>query len=129
MFRYGAPATLAALVDFEMSTVGDPLLDLAWVLMGWPDAGEDRTRTGYVDYTGMPDRADLLEHYAKISGRDVGEIDYYIVLARFKLAIVLEGGYARVVKGEAHNPKMAYYGDAVLRSAARAAELARTTRL
>ncbi|TDD86043.1 phosphotransferase family protein [Actinomadura darangshiensis] len=129
MFRHGAPARLAALVDFEMATVGDPLLDLAWVVMGWPDAGEDRGGQGYVDYTGMPDRADLLEHYARVSGRDVSEIDYYVILARFKMAIVLEGGYARHVGGEADNPKMAHYGDAVLRTAAAAAELAAATRL
>ncbi|WP_405735296.1 phosphotransferase family protein [Streptomyces sp. NBC_01537] len=129
MFQHGTPARLAALVDFEMSTVGDPLLDLGWVLMGWPDADEDRTQKGYVDYTGMPDRADLLEHYAKVSGRDVSEMDYYVILARFKMAVVLEGGYARHVKGEGGNPKMAYYGKAVLDMAAQAAELAATTRL
>jgi len=129
MFRHGAPAELAALVDFEMATVGDPLLDLGWVIMGWPDADEDRTQKGYVDYTGMPDRSDLLEHYAKVSGRDVGEIDYYVILARFKMAVVLEGGYARHVKGEGGNPKMAHYGDVVLQMAAQAAELAATTRL
>jgi aminoglycoside phosphotransferase (APT) family kinase protein len=129
MFHHGAPARLAALVDFEMATVGDPLLDLGWVIMGWPDADEDRTQKGYVDYTGMPDRADLLEHYAKVSGRDVGEIDYYVILARFKMAVVLEGGYARHVRGEGGNPKMAHYGDVVLQMAAQAAELAATTRL
>jgi aminoglycoside phosphotransferase (APT) family kinase protein len=129
MFQHGTPARLAALVDFEMSTVGDPLLDLGWVLMGWPNADEDRTQKGYVDYTGMPDRADLLEHYAKVSGRDVSEMDYYVILARFKMAVVLEGGYARHVKGDGGNPKMAYYGDAVLNMAAQAAELAATTRL
>ena len=43
MFRHGAPARLAAMVDWEMSTVGDPLLDLAWVMNGWTDPGEDRT--------------------------------------------------------------------------------------
>ncbi|QIY93658.2 phosphotransferase family protein [Streptomyces sp. S1D4-11] len=130
MFKHGAPAELAALVDFEMATVGDPLLDLGWVVMGWPNADEDRDAAGrYADYTGMPDRADIIEHYAKVSGRDVGDIDYYVILARFKMAIVLEGGYARHVKGDGGNPKMAYYGDAVLQMAARAAELAATTRL
>jgi aminoglycoside phosphotransferase (APT) family kinase protein len=77
----------------------------------------------------MPDRADIIEHYAKVSGRDVADIDYYVILARFKMAIVLEGGYARHVKGDGGNPKMAYYGDAVLQMAAQAAELAATTRL
>ncbi|MFE2519282.1 phosphotransferase family protein [Streptomyces mirabilis] len=69
MFKHGAPAELAALVDFEMATVGDPLLDLGWVVMGWPNADEDRDAAGrYADYTGMPDRADIIEHYAKVSG-------------------------------------------------------------
>jgi aminoglycoside phosphotransferase (APT) family kinase protein len=129
MFHHGAPARMAAIVDWEMGTVGDPLLDLAWVVMGWPDEGEDRSGSGYVDYEGMPDRADLLERYATVSGRDVDEIDYYVVLARFKMAIVLEGGYARFVQGGADNPKMAAFGDVVLSMADKAAELARTTTL
>jgi aminoglycoside phosphotransferase (APT) family kinase protein len=128
MFSHGAPARLGAMVDWEMSTVGDPLLDLAWVMNGWTDPGEDRTK-GYVDCTGMPSRKEMLDHYATVSGRDVDEIDYYIILARFKLAIVLEAGYARVVAGEADNPKMAKFGDVVLDMAARAAELAATTPL
>ncbi|MEU5880491.1 phosphotransferase family protein [Spirillospora sp. NPDC047279] len=129
MFRHGAPARLAALVDFEMATIGDPLLDLAWVLMNWPDADEDRSVTGYVDYGGMPDRADLAARYAEVSGRDVGELDYYLILARFKMAVVLEGGYARHVNGQADNPAMAHFGDVVLRTAAAAADLAAATRL
>jgi aminoglycoside phosphotransferase (APT) family kinase protein len=119
MFRHGAPATLAA-------TVGDPLLDLGWVMNGWTDPGEDRTQ-GYVDSTGMPSRAEVLDHYAKVSGRDVDEIDYYVILARFKLAIVLEAGYARVVAGTADNPSMAAYEHVVLDTMAAAAELASTT--
>ena len=128
MFNHGAPAQLAAMVDWEMSTVGDPLLDLAWVMNGWTDPGEDRT-AGYVDCTGMPSRAEMLEHYATVSGRNVDEIDYYVILARFKLAVVLEGGYARRVSGEAENEKMDLFGDVVLDMAAKAADLARTTAL
>ena len=128
MFHHGGPARMAAIVDWEMGTVGDPLLDLAWVVMGWPDEGEDRG-SNYVDYNGMPNRADLLERYATVSGRDVDEIDYYVILARFKMAIVLEGGYARYVKGGADNPKMASFGDVVLQMADKAAELAASTSL
>jgi aminoglycoside phosphotransferase (APT) family kinase protein len=128
MFGHGAPARLAAMVDWEMSTVGDPLLDLGWVMNGWTDPDEDRTQ-GYVDSTGMPSRAEVLDHYAKVSGRSVDEIDYYVILARFKLAIVLEAGYARVVAGEADNPKMAMFGDVVLEMARKAADLASTTTL
>ena len=166
MFHHGAPARMAAIVDWEMGTVGDPLLDLAWVVMGWPDdtgggptgdegdgggptgdegdggegdggegegdGGEGpagRRVGGYVDYTGMPGRDDLLERYASVSGRDVDEIDYYVILARFKMAIVLEGGYARYVAGGADNPKMEAFGPVVLDMARAAAELARTTSL
>jgi aminoglycoside phosphotransferase (APT) family kinase protein len=128
MFHHGGPARLAAMVDWEMSTVGDPLLDLAWIMNGWTDPGEDRTK-GYVDCTGMPTRAEMLDHYATVSGRSVDEIDYYVILARFKLAIVLEAGYARVVSGEADNPTMAAFGDVVLNTMAAAAELASTTAL
>jgi aminoglycoside phosphotransferase (APT) family kinase protein len=127
MFHHGGPARLAAIVDWEMATIGDPLLDLGWVLMGWPNPDEDRAATGYVDYQGMPSREDLMERYARVSGLPVDEIDYYVVLARFK--IVLEGGYARYVQGGADNPKMAAFGDVVLDMARNAAALARTTRL
>ncbi len=154
MFHHGAPARMAAIVDWEMGTVGDPLLDLAWVVMGWPDdtgggptgdegggdegggdegGGDEgpagRRVGGYVDYTGMPGRDDLLERYASVSGRDVDEIDYYVILARFKMAIVLEGGYARFVAGGADNPKMEAFGPVVLDMARAAAELASTTSL
>ncbi len=128
MFGHGAPARLAAIVDWEMSTVGDPLLDLGWVMNGWTDPGEDRTK-GYVDATGMPSRAQVLDHYATVSGRSVEEIDYYVILARFKLAIVLEGGYARVVKGEADNPSMKAYEYVVLDNMRAAADLAAATTL
>jgi aminoglycoside phosphotransferase (APT) family kinase protein len=128
MFNHGAPAQLAAMVDWEMSTVGDPLLDLGWVMNGWTDPGEDRTK-GYVDSTGLPSRDQILDHYATVSGRSVEEIDYYVILARFKLAIVLEGGYARVVAGTADNPSMAAFGPIVLDMMQGAADLASTTPL
>ncbi|MHB8669086.1 MAG: phosphotransferase family protein [Acidimicrobiales bacterium] len=129
MYRSGSPARLAAIVDWEMATVGDPLLDLAWVVGSWPSEGEEPEVTGYVDYRGMPAREELLERYALESGRPVDEIDYYVILARFKLAIVLEAGYARVVQGTADNPKMAAFGPIVLGLAQKAAELARSTPL
>ncbi len=128
MFHHGEEAKLAAIVDWEMATIGDPLLDLAWVLMSWPDPGEDRS-SAYVDFSGMPSRAELMQRYAGISGLPLDAIDYYIVLARFKMACVLEAGYARYVQGGADNPKMALFGDVVLDMAGRAGELARSSAL
>jgi aminoglycoside phosphotransferase (APT) family kinase protein len=129
MYAPGAPAKLAAIVDWEMATVGDPLLDLGWVVQGWLDPDDDRAGGSYVDYRGMPTRSELLDYYSDHSGRPVDEIDYYVILARFKLAVVLEAGYARVVQNKADNPKMLAFGDVVLSLAEKAAELASTTTL
>ena len=87
MYRHGGPARLAAIVDWEMGTVGDPKLDLGWVVQSWPEdtSGGDGTVGGYVDMTGMPSKAQVLARYAEVSGRQVDDIDYYVVLAKWKL--------------------------------------------
>jgi aminoglycoside phosphotransferase (APT) family kinase protein len=127
MFRHGAPARLAAIVDWEMSTVGDPMLDLGWALISYP--AEDQPEAGamsYVDYTGMPPRHDLLDHYEKVSGRSTEDLPYYLILARFKLAIVLEQSVSRRQRGEADDRVVAFAG-VVLDLMAGAAELAART--
>ena len=125
MYHHGAPGRLAAIVDWEMGTVGDPKLDLAWVVQSWPEdtSGGDGTVGGYVDMTGMPSRAEVLQHYAKVSGRQVDDIDYYCVLAKWKLAVVLEQGYQRA-NGD---PKLEAFGDVVLGLMQGAGELAETS--
>ncbi|GAA1970227.1 phosphotransferase family protein [Nocardioides panacihumi] len=128
MYRHGAPAKLAAIIDWEMATIGDPLLDLGWVLVGWPPEGDAMKYARYLDYGGMPPRDDMLEHYARVSGRDVSYVDYYVILARFKLAIVLEASVARHVKGEADD-RVARFGPIVLELMEFAASLSRTTSL
>jgi aminoglycoside phosphotransferase (APT) family kinase protein len=126
MFRHGAPASLAAIVDWEMGTIGDPKIDLAWVVQGWPEDTSDAAGASYVDLTGMPGRSRLIEYFAEQSGRQVDDMDYYIVLARWKLAIVLEQGFARAQRGAA-NPKLEAFGPIVLDLMAKAAELAESS--
>lgn len=128
MFGHGAPARLAAIVDWEMATVGDPLLDLGWVIQGWPRDDEDFGSAGYVPMVGMPTRAELLAHYTDVSGRPTDEIDYYEILARFKLAIVLEGQFSRYQSGTLDNPKIEAFGTIVLDLMARAAAQTETAR-
>jgi aminoglycoside phosphotransferase (APT) family kinase protein len=125
MYREGAPAKLAAIVDWEMGTVGDPKLDLGWVVQSWPDdTMADAARGGgYVDMYAMPSRAEVLDHYAAVSGRQVDDIDYYIVLAKWKLAVVLEQGFQRADTDE----KLLAFGPIVLDLMEGAAELAATT--
>ena len=124
MFHHGAPARLAAIVDWEMGTIGDPKLDLAWALQGWPeDTNAETADIGYVDIRGMPGYAALLDYYHERSGRQVDDFDYYLVLARWKLAIVLEQGYQRA----AGDPKLEAFGLVVVDLMARAAELAESS--
>jgi aminoglycoside phosphotransferase (APT) family kinase protein len=125
MYCHGAPARLAAIVDWEMGTVGDPKLDLGWVVQSWPvdTSTADASTSGYVDMRGMPSRDELLAHYSKISGRQVDDIDYYIVLAKWKLAVVLEQGFQRAGDDE----KLNAFGPIVLDLMRGAAELAETT--
>lgn len=125
MFRHGAPAQLAAIVDWEMGTVGDPKLDLAWVVQSWPEdtsAGEGSVG-GYVDMTGVPSRAEVLGYYARASGRQVDDIDYYVVLARWKLAVVLEQTFQRSTSQATRDG----FGPIIVQLMRSAAELAETT--
>jgi aminoglycoside phosphotransferase (APT) family kinase protein len=125
MFGHGGPARLAAIVDWEMGTVGDPKLDLAWVVQSWPEdtSAGDGSVGGYVDMTGMPSRSEVLGCYAAASGRQVDDIDYYVVLARWKLAIVLEQTYQRA----ASDPKLEAFGPIITTLMRDAAELAATS--
>ncbi len=125
MFKEGAPAKLAALIDWEMGTVGDPKLDLGWVVQSWPDdtmAVEAET-AGYANMYGMPSRDEVVQHYATISGRQVDDIDYYIILAKWKLGVVLEQGYQR--RGD--DAKLDAFGPIVLELMQGAAELAESS--
>ena len=124
MYQDGAPARLAAIVDWEMGTVGDPKLDLGWVVHGWPDDPDDPDGfASYVDMKGMPSRDEVLARYAEVSGRQVDDIDYYVVLAKWKLAVVLEQGFQRAGDDE----KLQAFGPIVLQLMQEAADVAETT--
>jgi aminoglycoside phosphotransferase (APT) family kinase protein len=129
MYEHGGPARLAAIVDWEMGTVGDPKLDLGWVLQSWPEDGAGGEEDGggsagsYVDMRGMPSRDEILQRYADVSGRQVDDVDYYVVLAKWKLAVVLEQGFQRA----GDDPKLQAFGPFVLELMRGAAELANTT--
>jgi aminoglycoside phosphotransferase (APT) family kinase protein len=92
MFAHDGPR-VAAIVDWEMCTIGDPLLDLGWLLATWPSNNEH--------VPGLPQPEELVAYYAALSERDMSRIDWYAVLACFKLGIVLEGTHARAYAGKA----------------------------
>ena len=125
MYRDGAPARMAAIVDWEMGTVGDPKLDLAWMVQSWPadTSAPQASEMSYVDMVGMPSRAEVVAHYAEVSGRQVDDLDHYLILAKWKLAIVLEQGFQRAGDDE----KLLAFGPVVPELMASAAELAESS--
>jgi aminoglycoside phosphotransferase (APT) family kinase protein len=125
MYQDGAPAQLAAIVDWEMGTVGDPKLDLGWMVQGWPTdtSSAEASESSYVDLRGMPDRDQVVARYAEVSGRQVDDLDYYVILAKWKLAVVLERGFARA----GDNEKLLAFGPIVVNTMKQAADLAEST--
>jgi aminoglycoside phosphotransferase (APT) family kinase protein len=90
-----------AIVDWEMATVGDPLMDLGALLAIWPasDGEPDLLDSALSRLGGLPSEAELTARYAGQSARDLSGIDWYVVAACFKLGIVLEGTHARAFAG------------------------------
>jgi aminoglycoside phosphotransferase (APT) family kinase protein len=95
----GADAHVAAVVDWEISTLGDPLADLAYALNQWAEPGDDREGAPTM-LPGFPARAELAERYAKRSGRDLSLLNYYIGFNWWKSACIVHGVYARYCAGK-----------------------------
>ena len=104
MFAPGLPPRLAAIVDWESATIGDPLLDLGWVLAGWHDPGEAETHATYIDWTPFPPRAEMAARYAAATGLDVSNLNFYMALALFKLAVIMGGLVFPISEWTIHAP-------------------------
>jgi len=96
-------STIRAVLDWEMATVGDPLMDLGTTLGYWvqpDDAPALRAmRFGCTTLPGNPTRAELVERYARRSGRDVSDVVFYYVFGLYKIAVISQQIYARYVQG------------------------------
>lgn len=98
----GADGRVAAVVDWEISTLGDPLADLAYALNQWAEPG-DPPSVRVVPPTslpGFPTRAEMAERYAQRTGRDLSKLDFYIGFNRWKSACIVHGVYARYLEGK-----------------------------
>jgi aminoglycoside phosphotransferase (APT) family kinase protein len=126
-FDLSAPPHLTAILDWEMSTLGDPLADLGWMLSFWREPGDPAVLELEVNAPtaagGFSTRRELVERYAERSGRAVGDLTFYLVLAVWKLAILLEGSYARHLAGLTDDPFFAAMEHVVPALAARAVAL------
>jgi aminoglycoside phosphotransferase (APT) family kinase protein len=101
MFAPAAPE-LAAVIDWELATLGDPLLDLGWLVATWPDATGRGTGTIQVTpWDGFPTADELVDRYRAGSPRDLSHFNWYVALASYKLATLLEASHARACAGRA----------------------------
>ncbi len=93
---------VAAVVDWELCTLGDPLADVGLLMVYWAEEGDDDAALGQpaTMAPGFPSRGEVAARYAERSGRDLSDLDFFVALGYWKLAIILEGVYARYAAGQ-----------------------------
>jgi aminoglycoside phosphotransferase (APT) family kinase protein len=104
LFSLRPPAEVTAIIDWEMSTIGDPLLDLGLLLAFWGNERPSRPAMPWVQaltrVPGAPARGELADRYAAATDRSVDGLPWYMALAFWKLAAIVEGAYAQHLAGE-----------------------------
>ena len=125
------PSRLVAVLDWEMSALGDPLIDLGLLLCYWPEAQDPPARRDSISpvttMPGWPSRAELVSRYAEKTHRDVSGIAYYEIFALFKVAVVLQQIYHRYHLGQTTDERFAAMEGRVLGLIDVAAEMAGRT--
>jgi aminoglycoside phosphotransferase (APT) family kinase protein len=105
------PGRIAAVLDWELATIGDPLLDVSYFLASCPVEGEDLTPTNEFATAllepGYPSRLELAQRYSDFTGLDLGDLHWYTAMAQWKLAVLYEYGRRRAVAGKGDQ----YYAD------------------
>jgi aminoglycoside phosphotransferase (APT) family kinase protein len=109
MFAREPVARIVAILDWEMATIGDPLADLGYMLSFWRESGDppaalQESAWGITALPDFPTRAELVARYAERSGRTMDHVAFYVTLAIWKLAILLEGSYSRHLAGTTDDP-------------------------
>jgi aminoglycoside phosphotransferase (APT) family kinase protein len=120
------PGRIVAVLDWEMSTLGDPLTDVGVLGVYWGDRRSTPVlgSQGVSNLPGFPSRDEVMARYAAQSGRDLSELDFYLVYAGYKLAIIVEGIHARFLMGKTVGEGFEDMGHAVEALAQAALDLA-----
>jgi aminoglycoside phosphotransferase (APT) family kinase protein len=119
--------SLVAVFDWEMSALGDPLVDLGILLAYWMPTAPPHQRDALSTVTTLPGwltRDELVERYQHRSGRDLTGLRYFEVFALFKIAVVIQQIYQRFVSGQTDDPRFATFGERVAHLARHAAAMA-----
>ncbi len=122
------PAHAVAVLDWDMCTRGDPLMDLGYLLTFWGEAGDPEPWIAAASMPtwrqGFPSRAEAITRYAEATGFDLGAIRWYHVFGTFKIAVVLQQIYIRFVRGQTQDQRFAVFGSRVAALIDKAAVLA-----
>ncbi|WP_346619060.1 phosphotransferase family protein [Blastococcus montanus] len=110
-----APGRIAAVLDWEMSTLGDPLTDLGMMLVYWPQAGENRpsSQSPVTALPGFPTRLEIADRYAARTGTDLSELNWYVAFGFFKFAAIIAGILARSAAGAMAGKDTSGYADRI----------------
>jgi aminoglycoside phosphotransferase (APT) family kinase protein len=102
MFRHGPPARLAAMIDWELSTIGDPMIDVGGFIGGMRDERfpDLKSTNGLTNQDHSPTKQALMRYYAAGTGRKVEDLDFYTVLVGFKYGCILEYKVAQAAAGQ-----------------------------
>ncbi len=125
IFAAERPARLAAVLDWEMATIGDPLADLGYLCMMWTEGGDPKGGMreylgGVTRREGFPTRGELIERYERRTGRSMKDLRWYTTLALWKSVVFMEGNYKRAIAGATDDPYLKQFGDGVVELAKQA---------
>lgn len=130
IFSWDGAVRPMAVLDWEMSTIGDPLADLGLLLVYWPDPADDFVPPSVAPQVsgqeGFLSRAEIVTQYALTTGRDLSHLPYYVVFGYFKLAVILEGIHRRYMMGATLGAGFERLGDEVPQLVDRAFAVARS---
>ncbi len=122
------PARAVAVLDWDMCTRGDPLMDLGYLLTFWGEAGDPQAWIEAASMPtwreGFPSRTEAIQRYAEATGFDLSAIQWYHVFGTFKIAVVLQQIYIRFVRGQTQDQRFAPFGSRVAALIDKAAVLA-----
>jgi aminoglycoside phosphotransferase (APT) family kinase protein len=128
MFADETPPRLAAILDWEMATIGDPLADIGYLMVHWVQPTDVKSRFAMhtvTDRPGFPTRQEMVARYEERSGRSVQSLDWYVALAMWKASVFMEGNYKRAVMGTTDDPWLKTFGEGVVELAQRALDVTR----
>lgn len=124
-FVHACSGEVAAVLDWEICTLGDPLADLGFLVATWADRQERDPRFGAASSAlGFPSSGEIIERYAVRSGRDVSDIEYYVAFSAWRMACIVEGVYSRYLAGALGEPppEASRFADVAAAYARRAAQ-------